>query len=161
MFNKKIAALLLIFAIAAAPACVGKKKPEASGKAVWDYITEESNYKNWELWPGKGELYPGQKPHGAFLTTYVNDEALSSVKEKKGKMEYGSIIVKENYMPDKTLAAITVMYKVKGYDPENNDWFYAKYSPKGEILAEGKVESCRNCHGVKKDNDYIFTGELK
>lgn len=104
-------------------------------------------------------------PHGALLNLYVNDTALAAVKTKAGVMPNGSIVVKENYMPDKTLAAVTVMYKVAGYNPEANDWFWAKYSPAGEIaeggMAAGKVPMCIECHGMKKDNDYLMTRDIK
>ena len=64
-------------------------------------------------------------------------------------------------MPNFDLAAITVMYKVKGYNPEGNDWFWVKYAADGKAQAEGKVQGCINCHGKKKDNDYIFIGSIK
>ncbi|MBI2906786.1 MAG: cytochrome P460 family protein [Chloroflexi bacterium] len=113
------------------------------------------------MWPGKQALYPGTEPHGALLTTYVTDGAFSAIDGKKGSIPNGSIIVKENYMPDKTLAAVTVMYKVKGYDSANNDWFWLKYAPNGAIDAQGKVGDCIACHGKRRDNDFIFTGSLK
>lgn len=53
------------------------------------------------------------------------------------------------------------MYKEKGYDAEHNDWFWAKYTPDGKVDAEGKVKACYDCHGQRKDNDYIWTGEIK
>jgi hypothetical protein len=90
--------------------------PGADAEKLHQYLTREKPYTAWQLWPGKGKLYPGTEPHGALLTTYVNDVALKSIKAQKG-MADGSIIVKENYMPDKMLAAVTVMYKVKGYNP--------------------------------------------
>ncbi len=76
-------------------------------------------------------------------------------------MKNNSIIVKENYTPDKELVAVTVMYKVRGYNPEAGDWFWAKYGPRFEILAEGKVQDCLTCHSSVKDNDYIFSGKVK
>jgi len=145
--------------------CIGSKEtklePKADGKALYDYITKGNNYKSWEKWPGKGELYPGKEPHGSFLTTYVTDNALSAISGKKGSMPDESIIVKENYSPDKKLAAITVMYNETGYDAEHNDWFWVKYEPDGKIDAQGKVQGCIDCHGQKKDNDYIWTGDIK
>ena len=91
----------------------------------------------------------------------MNDAAIGAIEGKKGVMPEGAIIVKENYMPDKTLAAITVMYKVKGYNPEHNDWFLAKYWPNGAVKAEGKATMSIACHDKEDDNDYIFTGRLK
>jgi len=71
---------------------------------------------------------------------------------------------KGNYMPDKKLAAITVMYKVVGYNPEIGDWFWARYTPDGKVEAEGKsgmADMCIGCHGKAKGNDFLFTGALK
>ncbi|NIM14569.1 MAG: hypothetical protein GTO45_21320, partial [Candidatus Aminicenantes bacterium] len=101
----------------------------------------------------------GTEPHGSLLTTYVNERALKSIKDKSG-MANNSIIVKENYAPNKDLIAVTVMYKVKGYNPEGGDWFWVKYDAKFKTLAEGKVEGCLACHGTVKGNDYIFTGKV-
>lgn len=135
--------------------------PAASGKALWDYITTVKYQESFTLWPGKGKLYKGTEPHGALLTTYVNGAALEAIRGKKGTMPAGAIVVKENYKPDKALAAITVMYKVAGFNPEAGDWFWAKYAPDGKIQKEGTVGGCIGCHGKVKGNDFLYTGELK
>lgn len=138
----------------------------ADGASVYAYITEENNYKNWEMWPGKEALYPRStdkpsEPHGDFITTYVNEDAYAAIVAKRGILPEGSIVVKENHDVNKTLAAITVMYKKDGYDADHNDWFWAKYSPDGAIDVEGKVQGCIDCHGLTKEdfqdvmNDYI------
>lgn len=139
----------------------GKKMPAADGKALWDYLKMEKYAKNWKMWPGKKALYPGKEPHGALLTTYVNKTAYMAIEKKTGMLPDGSIIVKENYTPDKKLAALTVMYKVKGYNPAAGDWFWAKYLPDGKIAVEGKVQACIDCHGMAKANDYIAGTPLK
>ncbi len=81
----------------------------------------------------------------------VNDVALAVADEFPGQMPDGSIIVKENYMSEDTanpgpVAALTVMYKVNGYNPEGSDWFWLKVSPAGEVEAEGKLAGCMGCH---------------
>jgi len=134
---------------------------EASGSALWDHMTKSHYTKKWKMWPGKKALYKGTEPHGALLTTYVNDTALKGIKSKKGALPNGSIVAKENYSPDKKLMAITVMYKVKGYNPEAGDWFWVKYSADGKVEGEGKVDMCISCHSKNKGNDYLFTGVLK
>lgn len=137
--------------------------PGADAEKLHQYLTKEKPYTAWNLWPGKGKLYQGTEPHGALLTTYVNDVALKSIKAQKG-MADGAIIVKENYMPDKMLAAITVMYKVKGYNPEGGDWFWLKFAPDGKIEVSGKsgmADMCIGCHAKAKGNDYLFTGTVK
>jgi hypothetical protein len=138
-----------------------KKMPAADGKALWDYLKMEKYAKNWKMWPGKKAFYPGKEPHGALLTTYVNKIAYDAIKGKKGQLPDGAIIVKENYSPDKKLGALTVMYKVKGYNPAAGDWFWVKYLPDGKVAVEGKVDACINCHASAKANDYVGTAPLK
>jgi len=135
--------------------------PKADGKAVIDYITITNPYTAWALWPGKGQLYKGQHPHGAFLTTYVDPTALEAITNKAGKLPVGAMVVKENYSPDKKLAAITVMYRVEGFNPDNGDWFWLKFTPDGTIEKEGKVAGCINCHKGVSGNDWFFTGPIQ
>ena len=135
--------------------------PPANAAAVWEYISDTKKYTKWPLWPGTKKLYEGTQPHGMLLTTYVSKDAKKVVKKKQGEFGHGALIVKENYKPDKTLAAITVMYKKKGYNPDAGDWYWAKYQPDGTVDKEGKVEGCIKCHSAKTDNDWVFTGEIK
>lgn len=135
-------------------------EPGPDAEKLNEYIIKYNPYRAWDLWPGKGRLYKGAEPHGALLTTFVNSTALYSIKKKNG-MADGSIIVKENYAADKRFVALTVMYKIKGYNPEAGDWFWAKYLPDGTIEASGKVKGCIDCHGKQKDNDFIMTGPVK
>ncbi len=134
--------------------------PLPEGGDLRQYIIGQEPYRDWKYWPGKAALYEGTEPHGALLTTYVNDVAGKSLEKMTG-FRNNSVIVKENYTPKKELAAITVMYKVKGYNPEAGDWFWAKYDPAFNVLAEGKVKGCLACHGSASDNDYVFTGKVK
>ena len=67
---------------------------------LWNKIQGDSYQENWALWPGKGKLYKGTHPHGALLTTYVNEIAANALKEEVKEMPEGSIIIKENNMPD-------------------------------------------------------------
>ena len=133
--------------------------PGADAGKLYGYIVKFNPYAKWPLWPGKGRLYKGREPHGSFLTTRVNNRAFFSL-GKGTAMSDGSLIVKENYSPEKKLAALTVMYKIKGYNPAAGDWFWAKYDPYGKVLESGKVSACIKCHGVRKDNDYIMTEKL-
>ena len=135
--------------------------PGADGSAVWNYIQEVDYQQNWKLWPGKGELYEGGEPHGALFTTYLNPIALQALQTKAGAMLNGSIIVKENYSPEAVFSLVTVMYKVNGYDAENNDWFWAKIGAGGDVQAEGKVMGCQVCHGAGRANDFVLTASLK
>jgi hypothetical protein len=148
----------------AAEAMPAAEMPEASADALWAYLQGADYQANWPLWPGKSEKYEGTEPHGVLLTTYVNDLGRDAITNTAGTMPANAIIVKENYMPDGTLAAITTMYKVEGYNPEAGDWHWVKFLPDGSVdndgMAQGKVAGCIGCHGAKADNDYVFTGSL-
>jgi hypothetical protein len=135
--------------------------PAASGAALWQYLKKADYAQKWKIWPGTHAFYPGKSPHGAFLTTYVNGPALKGIEAKKGTMPDGAVIAKQNFDRDKKYVALTVMYKVKGYNPEGGDWFWAEYSPAGKVGAEGKISGCINCHSKARDNDFIFTSPLK
>ncbi len=166
-----ILSILLILTIGIAYAetnvTVSEDKNKTNGTILYNFITNESNYKEWKMWPGTTAYYPGNPPHGALLTTYVTDETFSAIEARNGELPDESLIVKENYMPNKTLVALTVMYKASGYDPANNDWFWARYAPNGTVLAEGKIKGCIDCHIRPKANfssqvnDYVFTSNLQ
>jgi len=126
-----------------------------------EYITVASPYTEWQTWPDKGKLYKGRSPHGhgIFITTYVNRTAFKSITEKKG-MADASIIVVENYGVDKTLAGLTTMYKVGGYNPQAGDWYWMEATPAGKVLRFGKAQPCIDCHSSQAGNDYIWTAEV-
>ncbi len=137
--------------------------PPATGASLQAYLDVQDYRETWALYPGKGKLYEPEtpSPHGALLTTYLNAAALQAIENKQGVLAGGSMIVKENYMLDGTYAGATVMYKVQGYDPSNNDWFWAKWGARATIEEEGKVQGCIACHGSKRDNDFIWTSSLR
>lgn len=120
-----------------------------------------------------GKHYQGVHPHGMVLDTI---EGRLKVKGHKGH-----VIVKRNYGgdgvstanvandPDQYLQAVTVMFRRKpGYDPENKDWFWAKYTPTGEIMknpkgmqlagrvAKGESKGCIACHKSAPGGDMVY-----
>ena len=116
--------------------------------------------------------YTGQHPHGAILDTISGQIAM------RGKLH--DIVVKRNYGgegvsitsvandPAKYLAAVTVMLKRPGYDPETQDWFWAKYKADGSLdtnpagmmlagkVAKGKPQGCIACHSAAPGGDMMF-----
>lgn len=109
--------------------------------------------------------FKGNEPHGTIQEVLATEAIINGhtgrllVKRNHGGKK--DLSVKEVYdEPTKYLAAITVMYKrEKGYDSDNQDWFWAKYktngeldkNPKGMSLA-GRVakgtppQACIACH---------------
>jgi hypothetical protein len=67
----------------------------------------------------------------------------------------------ENYTADKRLVELSVMFRIKGYNPGAGDWHWFQYAPDGKVLAAGRVETCIRCHEAKKVNDYIMTAPVK
>ncbi len=132
--------------------------PGADQVALWNYITKRSPYTKWGFWPDHQGMQEGRAPHGPFHKVYVNKLGLKS---KKPPVEYGTIEVKENYTKDKKLAVLTVMYKVKGYNPSDGDWFWVKYTPDGKPGPYGKPKGCIGCHGTRAANDFILVHEFK
>ena len=118
--------------------------------------------------------YPGQHPHGAVLQTlYTTLTVDGQTNDVIVKRNYGGEGVSEQMVsndPDKFLGAVTVMFKRPGYDPDNADWFWAKYlpdgsldkNPKGMQLA-GRVAKvnppagCIGCHSAAPGGDMVFT----
>ena len=117
--------------------------------------------------------YQGQHPHGAVLDTIDSTLTVGG--------HTGVVIVKNNYGgddvsipnvandPDKYLGAVTVMFRREaGYDPDNKDWFWAKYKPAGSLdknpagmslagrVAKGKPKGCIACHTAAPGGDMVF-----
>jgi hypothetical protein len=157
---KKVLFFALLLSFATPVNLPAVQLPGASGQEVISFLNEV-NYQSWQLWPGKKALYEGDYPHGVLLTTYVSKGAYQAIEDKAGSIPPGNFVVKENYTLDKTLSAITVMYKKAGYNAEGGDWFWLKYGPDGTIQKEGKVGGCIACHAAVKSNDWLFIGPVK
>lgn len=159
MKTRFILALAMLGAIVMAKGIsnAGEHLPAPDGAEFWTFISKTDPYTGWGYWPGYYGTYPGRSPHGEHLKLYANGIALKAARAGK-PMPYGAILVKENYGKDKkTLMAITPMYKVKGYNPEGGDWFWAKYDPNGKVLGAGKMKGCIQCHQARKYQDWLFT----
>jgi hypothetical protein len=65
--------------------------------------------------------------------------------------------------PNQYLGAITVMYQRKeGYDPENNNWFWAKYKPDGSLdkNPKGMALAGRVAKGMPQGCIALMTGQF-
>jgi hypothetical protein len=145
---------------------VGAQDSDQKTSQLWQRIQGDKYRNNWSLFPGKGKLYKGTEPHGMLLTTYVNETAEQALTSGAKELPKGSILIKENYMPDKTLAAVTVMEKT---GENKDDWYWVKYNPDGTIatmemekdgmkmnmpVAGGKETMCAMCHAASVSGVY-------
>ena len=114
--------------------------------------------------------FEGNEPHGAIQQVMATKISINGRK--------GRVLVKANHVgkevsvesvydnPNKFLAAYTVMFKMpKGFDPENKDWFWIKFDPKGALLkhpkgmklagkiAKGSEKGCIFCHKAAGGED--------
>lgn len=129
---------------------------------LWNYL-QSAKYGHWAALPGKpAGTYAGESPHGAQVKLYASRGAVA---DPLG-LPNGTILVKENYAADqKTLMAITVMYRAQGFDPEHNDWFWAKYEPNGRVSrmnnmsVAGRIGMCIECHSSAGGHDFVFAND--
>ena len=156
--ERKITGFIILCMVFLSVSVAKAEMPGPDPAALWKYITQTSPYTQWKFWKDHRGMLKGRQPHGSFHKVYVNDRAFTS---SSVPLQYGSIEVKENYNRAKKLMAITVMYKVKGYNPENGDWFWVKYSPDGMAKPYGKPRGCLGCHGAKADNDFVIVHDFK
>ncbi len=131
--------------------------PGPDAAALWEYITKEAPYQEWGFWEDHKDIQPGNSPHGPFNRVYVNETLL---KAESAPVPYGSIQVKEGFDQNKKLMALTVMYKIEGFNPEGGDWYWARYGVDGKAGPVGKVQACLGCHAVKANNDYILVHDF-
>ena len=162
-----VLALLGLLVAACQGGDAGSDLPAADGNDVMDYVLDTSPYTDWGTWPSdqwnnfNTNLASGA-PHGQVVRIYVNDIALDAADSFDGDLPEGSMIVKENYVgtdPDNPgdLDAVTIMYKVDGFNPDAGDWFWVKAKPSGEqIDAEGAVDGCIGCHSQQGNDDFVL-----
>lgn len=145
----------------------GGKEDVAFANKLWKAM------QGYDGWPMKSDFYTGNKPHGKIGRLYYG------VVHVEGKPYH--VIIKDNLggegatleavakSPKKYLAAVTVIVQREaGYDPENHDRLWAKFTADGSVMkneagvmlagrvAKGKEKGCIACHSGAKGKDYLF-----
>ncbi len=133
-----------------------------TGAELLTSIMQDDPYQQWAQFSDYQGILPSALPHGPMSQVFINGVVESALDNFDGALPDGAIIVKENVgtSPDVSEAALTVMWKVTGFDPDNNDWFWANMTPQGQIVAEGKVAACAACHGGARANDFVFVHQF-
>ncbi len=150
-----------------APGIFGTDEDLRIAQLVWFEL--QDSYQHWPPYPGKAGYQESNAPHGAFVRFYLNRVARENAAEPGDNY----MIVKENYAerhPD-TLGSITVMRKIAGYNPEEGDWFFAKFGPEGELhtnpagtplagrVGKDSEVGCIPCHSGAEGNDFFFSND--
>ena len=122
-------------AIADGMKAFGGKADIQYAKDLWQLMLEEKLVGEHSI---KVMPFKGNQPHGAIQEVLTTKATLDGhtgkliVKRNHGGKDLTPKMVYDN--PNKYLKAITIMFKrEKGYDPEHQDWFWAKYLPTGQI----------------------------
>ena len=148
----------------------GGEKDVAYAKKLWGAI---QGYDDWKL---TTPVYKGASPHGKWVRLY------STWVTVDGK--HHPIIIKNNYGgrgvtkerieedPAAWLKAVTIMLqREEGYDSDNDNWFWVKFSPAGEVLknpmemklagrvAKGMPKGCIACHSNAGGDDYLYSND--
>jgi hypothetical protein len=142
----------------------------AFAEALWVAM---DGYQNWMM---QSRIMPGKSPHGMFVRLYYSIVNIEGVPYH--------VVVKDNYggegvtldtvkaSPADYLMAVTPMVqRESGYDEDNRNWFYVKFSPDGSIdkndkdvamagrVAKGMPVGCIACHANAADGDYLFAND--
>lgn len=181
MKRKIVASIAVSFAFATA-ACTsvlsaappfGGEEDVAYSQKLWDALVSANLAGDGAI---QATPYEGQHPHGAVLQTLDDTLTVDG--------HTGEVIVKRNYGgegvtaskvandPDAFLGAVTVMFRrTEGYDPDNANWFWAKYKPDGSLstnpkgmalagrVAKGTDKGCIACHTTAPGEDYVFNND--
>ena len=145
-----------LIALVGCPGTSPSDSPTAS--KLFTLITETDPYQDWAQFPGVEGIIESAPPHGPMAQVFINTSVEAALENFSGRLPDESIIVKESFgeITSEKADALTIMWKVSGFDPENNDWFWANITPEGVVNAEGKVAGCTSCHSGARDNDFVF-----
>jgi len=140
-------------------------KNVAHAADVWS--AAGSAYKSWTAATPKA--VKGKRPHGAFIQVFYNSTAKTAI-GSSGAWPEGTVIVKDNYMPNAAkngpgmLAMVTIMQK------ESGGWFWAKFHPNGTLdktpagapmpnmpIAGYAKLKCIACHKQSASRDMVIT----
>lgn len=160
--NVPVAALAAVVTVFGASLGCPPEEEAPTAAALWQRIAEDEMYEDWAQFPEAQGVIDSAFPHGPFARVFVNDVVEAVVLGQKGlvdgELPNGSIVVKESFDEDMNEAGdgIAVMWKVEGFSPDDNDWFWATFSFEGDVREQGAVFECRICHGSRVANDFVF-----
>jgi len=177
--KKRILGLTLVACLSGAVALgqgmppFGSEDDAAYAASVWSAMAALSLAGDNQIYVAP---YEGTDPHGMMLETFFTSAEIDGYR--------GDLIVKRNYgpvgvtaeqvmsNPEEYLGSVTVMFRREaGYDPDNQNWFWAKFLPDGTLdknpagrqlagmIAKGMDQGCIACHVLAGGNDYVFTAD--
>ena len=106
-----------------------------------------TTYRTWRRLPGHEERVPSATAHGKEVDVYWNERAMRSAGARPFQgMAPGSILVKEAYVDGELLNVAVMEKRFEG-------WFWAEWTPEGDILFSGRPGVCIDCH--RRGDDFL------
>jgi hypothetical protein len=134
----------------------GRPEDDAYAAKVWAYMQSNQLIGEQRM---RSFPFVGSRPHGSIQEIIATEAMIDG--------QLGRLIVKHNYGAKEGLnpkdvyaakesenyEALTIMFQRQaGYDPDNNDWFWAEYKTDGSVLnyqgqqLSGRAPVCLGCH---------------
>lgn len=114
----------------------------------------DEGYTKWARAPGYDTRRVTNAPHADMVEIFVNDVVEGALASGDGLQSWpvGSIIAKDGYDDDGTLALIAIMEK------RDDGWYWAEYDAEsGESDYSGKPGICIDCHASGDDGVRAFS----
>ena len=142
-----------------------QKADQSYSEQLWGAL-EKKGLTGASAKPGTPQA--AKEPHGPTATTTISDV---KVGDHTGKVAVQHVYGDKGTSPDeiakdpaKHLKAVNVMVKRKpGHDPENGDWMWVAFDPKGKmVIPKGAkpvgttVAPCSDCHAQQKGQDFLY-----
>jgi len=123
----------------------GSEVDEEGARALWDEIHGQS-YPEWERAPGYETPQPTVRAHGQTAIVYLNDVMVEALAGPTiSAWPPGALLVKESFDGDE-VTLIAAMEK------QGSSWFFAEWTPDGEVKYAGEPAVCTNCHAAGGDS---------
>ena len=119
-----------------------------------ELATALDGYESWTQaaeWSGVQE---SNTSHDAFTEIWFNDVSYATYEAQAGgDMPDGSVIAKQSWTDAEGTdpANFTAMMKADG------EWFWAAYSPSGDVVQSGQPDFCTGCHAAGQDGVMVLT----
>jgi Cytochrome P460 len=130
-----------------------------------------ADYKTTMQRVGSGRFFSRGHAAGRFdAELYAADPARAAFASANGEFQVGSRFVEAHFekatsamptppSPDEAPGPLFMMEKMpKGFDADHGDWKFVALSSTGELVAQGKIESCVGCHD-DATHDHVFPTE--
>lgn len=91
-------------------------------------------------------------PHMGDVDIYVDKANAAKFKGMGASAPDGMTVVKQSVQDAQRHY---LMKKIKSYDPDNNDWYYANTKADGQVEMTGKPQMCIGCHQGYKATDFL------